>query len=127
MIALVCSARDGLSTLAGRPVCSNTSVLAGRWVRLYWGVDFDCGEGYQRDVFPGIVKEQLCCSGSQQCNAPGAAPPSIKCFTAKISPAVGYCAGKASNVSVCASSQTRANEKAAKVAKVLMNTMLSFL
>jgi hypothetical protein len=99
-------------------ICSDADVLAGRWVKLYWESDEDCGEGYDPTFWPGIMKNKTCCSGSQDCNAPGATPPPLKCFSTRSSYSAGFCAGKTASYSYCAVSQTRADEKAAFFAKV---------
>ena len=105
---------------SNKSICSGADVLAGRWVKLYWGSDEECAEGYNPKLWPGILEEHSCCSSSQQCNAPGAAPPSIKCFGIKSSPSAGYCAGKTASFSICSVSQARADERAAKATQVRM-------
>ncbi len=113
-----------LSDTFGR-ICNDADVLAGRWIKVYWDSDEDCGEGYDPTFWPGIMQEKTCCSSSQQCNAPGATPPSIKCFGIKSSPSAGYCAGKTAAFSMCATSQARANERASKFADVRINTQFA--
>ncbi len=126
-----CYVKSYLSNLnQGLPICSEADALAGRWVKLYWDTNDDCGEGYDPTFWPGIMKNKTCCSGSQECNAPGAAPPLIKCFSTMSSFSAGYCAGKTAKYSACAVSQRRADEKAAKFAEVgnirLLTLTLSF-
>jgi hypothetical protein len=99
-------------------ICSDADALAGRWVKLYWESNDDCLEGFDPTFLPGIAKDKTCCSGSQDCNAPGATPPPIKCFGTKANYSTGYCAGKTASFSACAVSQTRADERAAFFAKV---------
>ena len=118
-VGAACAVKTGLNTLSpGTPICSDADVLAGRWVKLYWDSNDDCNEGYDPTWMPGIMREKTCCTTSQQCNAPGATPPSIKCFRTTSSYSAGFCAGKTARYSVCAVSQTRADERAAKLAKV---------
>jgi hypothetical protein len=109
---------------ASAPVCSDADVRAGRWTKLYWDSEDDCGEGFDPVFWPGIMKNKSCCSGSQTCNAPGAMPPVIKCFSTKSTFSAGYCAGKTVSYSACAISQTRADAKAVKFAEV--RSMLAF-
>ncbi len=125
-VAAACHVKADLSAITRvQSVCSDADVLAGRWVKLYWDTDEDCGEGYDPIWWPGILKEKTCCTASQICNAPAASPPSLRCFSAKFSPSAGYCAGKISSVSACAVSQARAEEKAASIAKVKINNALT--
>ncbi len=121
-VAAACALNKGLSLIApNSSICSSADILAGQWVKVYFPSDDDCEEGFDPSWWPGILKEKLCCSASQACNAPGAIPPSNKCFSTKFSPSAGYCAGKSSSLFVCATSQARANEKAAKAAQVWIN------
>ena len=122
-VAAACGVKNALSA-AIAPVCSDSDVLAGRWVKLYWDSDDDCGEGYDQLFWPGILKEKTCCSGSQQCNAPGATPPTIKCYGVKYNFSSGYCAGKTGSYTSCAVSQARADEKAASYAQATTKTSL---
>ncbi len=118
-IGAACAVKSVLSTITpDKPICSDSDVSAGRWVKLYWDSDEDCGEGYDSTWWPGIMKEKTCCTASQRCNAPGATPPSLRCFSTKFSPAAGYCAGKTSSVSVCTASQARADERGSLSTKV---------
>jgi hypothetical protein len=118
-VSLACSLKYDLSSLfPAKPICNDADVRAGRWVKLYWDMDEDCGEGYDpSEYWPGILKEKLCCSDSQRCNGPGVAPPPVKCFGVKYSIASGYCAGTTGSYSTCAVSQTRADEDAASYAE----------
>jgi hypothetical protein len=119
-----CELKTSIETISypsnrlNKSICSGTDVLAGRWVKVYWGSDEECGEGYVPKLYPGFIENRTCCSSSQRCNAPGATPPSIKCFGIKSSPTSGYCTGKTASFSVCAASQTRADERAALFAMV---------
>jgi hypothetical protein len=123
VVARACALKTALSAVSqNKPICSDADVLSGRWVKLYWDSDEDCGEGYQSTWAPGIWKEKTCCSGSQQCNAPGATPPTMKCFSTRSSVSAGYCVGKTASFSACAVSQTRADEKSAKSAEVVITT-----
>jgi hypothetical protein len=121
-----CSIYNGsLRQAAGKDLCSNDDIRYGRWVKMYWGTEQECGEGYIPQVVPGKIEEYTCCSASQQCNAPAAMPPAIKCFNIESSFSAGYCQGKTASFSICAVSQTRANERAAKFAEVrLIHTTL---
>ena len=120
---VACAVKEALTGAIGT-MCSEDDVLAGRWVKLYWDSDEDCGEGYDPEFWPGIMKEKTCCSTSQECNAPQATPPSIKCFDTKSTFTDGYCAGKTASFSACAVSQARADERAAKYAEVRIKTSL---
>jgi hypothetical protein len=124
-VAAMCSVKSALGIInQTTPICSAADVLAARWVKLYWDSDDDCSEGYDPSTWPGIMLEKTCCSTaqlSQQCNAPGATAPSIKCFGTKSSVSTGYCAGKTANFSVCAASQTSADERVSRFAQVRIN------
>jgi hypothetical protein len=123
-----CSIYTGsLRQAAGKDLCSKDDVLAGRWVKMYWGSDKECGEGYVSKVVPGKVEDYTCCSSSQQCNAPEAIPPPIKCFETTSNFLAGYCSGKTARFSVCAVSQARADERAAKFAEVRIRKALLVL
>ena len=110
------------SNRLNKSICSSNDVLAGRWVKVYWGSDEECGDGYVPALYPGLIENRTCCSSSQQCNAPGATSPSNKCFGIKSSPSSGYCSGKTANFSICAVSQTRADERAANFATVRIDS-----
>lgn len=104
-------------------VCSADDVAARRWVRGYWGSDEACNEGLWARQWPGIMEQVLCCASSGQpgCNAPGAAPPAVKCFQTSTTYTSGVCAGRSTSYSVCAVNQSRANEKALAVSKVRLD------
>ena len=98
-------------------VCEADDVAAKRWVRGYWGSDDACSEGLTPKPLSGVMEQLLCCASSGQpgCNAPGAAPPAVKCFQTGTTFSSGTCAGRSTSYSVCAVNQSRANEKAAAV------------
>ena len=109
-------------------VCGKDDVAAKRWVRGYWASDDACSEGLTPKPLPGVLERLLCCASSGQpgCNAPGAAPPAVKCFQTSTTFSSGVCAGRSTSYSVCAVNQSRANGKAAAVLGDSGATMIAF-
>lgn len=108
MVSTVCGLIAGLSA------CGADDVAAKRWVRAYWGSDDRCNEGLLPRRFPGGVEQLLCCSANDRpaCNAPGAAPPVVKCLRTATTFSSGPCSGQTAAYSVCAVNQSRADQDA---------------
>ena len=113
-VGAVCAVMNGYS------MCGIDDIASKRWVRGYWGSDDACNEGLWPRQWPGIMEQVLCCasSGKLGCNAPGAAPPAVKCFQTGTTFSSGTCAGRSTSYSVCAVNQSRADAKALALSMV---------
>jgi hypothetical protein len=106
-----CALRAYLQTLGLGAPCTEDDHTADRWVQVYWGSDEPYLVGYRPIVWPGVLKELLCCA-SEGCNRPGAPPPPGSCFTMASAPTDGYCAGRTFVYRMCAMDQQHADSAA---------------
>jgi hypothetical protein len=67
-------------------------------------------------MWPGIMEQTWCCPSNSPsgCNAPGAPPPTVKCYKTSTSFSSGICAGRSASYSICAVSQIRADQRASR-------------
>ena len=100
--------------------CNVDDVAKKRWLRMYWGSDDQCNEGFWPKEWPGIMEQVLCCDASEKagCNAPGSAAPTVRCFGTASFFWSGSCSGRTANYSVCAVSQDHADQEAASASSV---------
>ena len=90
--------------------CNVDDVAKKRWLRMYWGSDDQCNEGFWPKEWPGIMEQVLCCDASEKttCNAPGSAAPAVRCFETALNYSSGPCSNQMTTYSVCAVNQEAA-------------------